>query len=525
MTKKKTLYGLIVFSLIFIITAGFYYDSVLDKGPLNTHVWRQTDCLSMVDNYSEDGAFFKTEMHCQLADNYTTGYSIGEFPLFYYSVGYIWKWFGKSFSSYRIFYLVILFSGMLAFFRSLQLIFKQNYWSIALSILLFTSPVFAVYGVSFLSDAPAFSCILIAIYFFTMYQIRKKKLFFYLCLVFFLIGGLSKISMMIAFVVLCFVLVLETVTKLKTLGNRQLFEQKWLAWIGFSIVPILIISWYAYAEYFNGIHGFKYTFNHTWPIWKMGADEIVSWTEGVKNITGPVFFSKPMLLFLTLGGIYNVLSWKSLPLFAFISNALIIFGAILYFILWAPLMRNHDYYYIALVILYVGIAPVFIWNLKINRGRLFNHSITKIVFGLFVLFNVLYCFEVVKLKTLKQEGKSYFVSNKDFTGLMKWNNWDNSVIRSRYQGMKNYMTKIGVKKEDLILSMPDPSFNITLYLLDHKGWTNFQGYTTSEQIETLRKAGAKYLIISDTAFLEQEFLQSYVRKPLGEFEGIQIFKL
>lgn len=525
MTKKETLFGLIVFSLLFVLIAGFYYDSVLDKGPLNTHMWRQTDCLSMTQNYSEGGAFLMTEMHCQLADNYTSGYSIGEFPLFYYTVGNIWKWFGKSFSSYRIFYLIILFSGILAFFRSLQLIFRQNYWSITLSILLFTSPVFAVYGVGFLSDAPAFSCILIAIYFFIMYQIRKKNWFFYLCLVFFLIGGLSKISMMIAFIVLGIVLLLETVTKIKTLGNRQLFQEKWHVWIGFTMVIIGLVSWYAYAEHFNDIHRFKYTFNHTWPIWKMGADEIDLWIEGIKNITGPVFFSKPMLLFLVLGGIYNLFSWKTLPLFAFAVNALVILGCTLYFILWGPLMRNHDYYYIALVILYVGIIPVFLWNLKNKQLRIFNHSITKVTFGLFVLFNVLYCFEVVKLKTLKQEGKSYFVSNKDFTGLMKWNNWDNSLIRSRYEGMKNYMKEIGVAKEDLILSMPDPSFNISLYLLDHKGWTNFQGYTTSEQIETLREAGAKYLIVSDSAVLEQSFLHFYIQEPMGEFQGIQIFKL
>ena len=262
MTKKKTLYGLIVFSLIFVITAGVYYDSVLDKGPLNSHLWRQTDCLSMVQNYSEGGAFCMTEMHCQLADNYTSGYSIGEFPLLYYSVGHIWKAFGKSYISYRIFCLIILFGGMLAFFRSLQLIFRENYWSLALALLLFTSPVFAVYGVGFLTDAPAFSFILMAIYFFTLYQIRKKPWGFYLCIFFFIIGGLSKISMLTAFVVLGIVLLLETVTKLKTLGDRQLFEEKWRAWIGFSIVPIVIFSWYAYAAHFNGIHGFKYTFNH-----------------------------------------------------------------------------------------------------------------------------------------------------------------------------------------------------------------------------------------------------------------------
>ena len=103
---KKIGFG-IAFVLIAVL-AIIYYDSLLDKGPLNTHLWRQTDCLSMTKNYADGAPFFEPEMHVLYADNETSGKSAGEFPILYYTVGSIWKVTGESFMVYRVFYLLIL---------------------------------------------------------------------------------------------------------------------------------------------------------------------------------------------------------------------------------------------------------------------------------------------------------------------------------------------------------------------------------------------------------------------------------
>src|SRR5687768_15134922 len=94
-----------LFLLVFLIFAGFYYDSVLEKGPLNDHLWRQTDCLSMTRYYARGADFFEPEVNIQLGDKYTTGKTAGEFPILYYSIGKLWKVSGESYFTYRLVYL------------------------------------------------------------------------------------------------------------------------------------------------------------------------------------------------------------------------------------------------------------------------------------------------------------------------------------------------------------------------------------------------------------------------------------
>src|SRR6187402_1514091 len=110
-----------VFILLFIVCAYFYYDSVLDKGPLNMHIWRQADCLSISHNYANGASFFYPEMHCQLADKNTSGKTAGEFPIIYFIIGGIWKLIGESYLSYRLFDLAILFLGTFSFYKGLKL--------------------------------------------------------------------------------------------------------------------------------------------------------------------------------------------------------------------------------------------------------------------------------------------------------------------------------------------------------------------------------------------------------------------
>ena len=173
------------FILLFIVFAAFYYDSVLNKGPLNVHLLRQTDCLSITRNYSECASFLKPETNILLADDNTTSLSVAEFPVLYYIVGIIWKLFGESYFSYRLFYLLILFAGLFAFYKSLRIILNNNFWATTISLLLFTSPVYVVYGVSFLTDVPAFSFVLIALYFFLQYHRKKAQKLFFISIVFF----------------------------------------------------------------------------------------------------------------------------------------------------------------------------------------------------------------------------------------------------------------------------------------------------------------------------------------------------
>jgi hypothetical protein len=512
------------FLLLFIIFAAFYYDSVLDKGPLNVHIWRQTDCLSLTRNYAEGANFFKPEMNILLGDNNTSSLSAGEFPILYYIVGMVWKLFGESYLSYRLFYLLILFAGVFSFYKSLRILLNDNFWATTLSLLLFTSPVFVVYGISFLTDVPAFSFILIAIYFFIQYYQKRSLKLFFISMAFFALAGLIKTSSLIAFVFLFFILFIESLS-VKSLGKKKLFSCTLYEWAGFFSAMLAIFSWYYYADYYNTLHGFKYTFNNIYPLWDANKSVIDELIKSIKNFTSYVFFSRPMIFLLAVSVLINLTLWKRIPIFAYLSNIIITLGGIIYFALWGPLMGMHDYYLSALLILFAGILIPFAWYIKSNHPAIFHGYPIKIILLIFLSYNFLYCLSVVKLKTLAQKGDFLLVKNPDFVGMMTWTNWDVSSNMNRFGSMEPYNRQIGIKAEDKVISLPDFSFNASLYLANQKGWTDFKHYTTSEEIENLIQKDAKYLFISDPRLLEEKFLAPFLSYRIGDYKGIGVYRL
>jgi hypothetical protein len=84
---------------------------------------------------------------------------------------------------------------------------------------------------------------------------------------------------------------------------------------------------------------------------------------------------------------------------------------------------------------------------------------------------------------------------------------------------------LGIRKEDRIISLPDFSFSISLFLMDHKGWSNYLNYNQPEQIQELVNKGAKYLIISQPEIEKQEFLKDFTTQQIGEFKGLKIYRL
>ena len=97
------------FLVLFLGISILFYSSIMNEGPLNTHIWRQADCLSITKKYYDGAPFLEPQMHLLFGDEKTSGRSAGEFPILYYSVAQIWKVFGVSYFAFRLFYFSILF--------------------------------------------------------------------------------------------------------------------------------------------------------------------------------------------------------------------------------------------------------------------------------------------------------------------------------------------------------------------------------------------------------------------------------
>jgi hypothetical protein len=521
--RRKGLLADLFFLLLLLGFATAYYDGWLHREPLNEHLWRQTDCLSLTTHYMEGNGFLAPEMHNRLADKLQDGKSAGELPLLYYLNGQVWKWTGESFLSYRLLSLALLIAGLFAFYRSLRLVLGSSFWGTGLTLLFFTFPLLVVYGAGFLTDAPAFALVLIALYFILKYHREKKwRHFIFAMLLFALAGGL-KVSSLIAFVFLGMVLAIDTFWKQKA-WRPGLFQGRTGEWSGFAGAILFILAWYVYASYYNDLHNFKYTFNHIWPLWSLPEGQYASWLEGLRYFTSAVYAPPWMILLLAGLWVTNLFLLKRIPLFAWLASLITGLGAGGYFLLWGAAFGNHDYYLIPLLILYPAIVLPFFLYVQSHFPALLKKNLVRAAFLLFLGLQFTYALSVVKLKTVATEGEFRMTFNPAFVSLMRWVNWEQQQWRHYYE-MRPWLLEQGIPEDALVVSLPDPSFNTSLFLSGRKGWTDFKHYRTAADMDTLRSHGAAFLFIGKEALLSESYLAPYLQHPVGQYWQIHVFDI
>ena len=525
MSTKQRSGGLVIFFVMLTALCILYYDSVLDKGPLGNHIWRQTDCLSITKKYQEGAHFHQPQMHMQWGDNYTSGKSAGEFPGLYYITGSLWKLTGESFLVYRLVWLLILVGGLMALFRSVQILYDSNFWAGAITILVFASPAYAFYGVSFLSDAPALGFLLVALYFLLLYQQKRRIKWIYFFALFMAFSGLLKASMLITFVFLGFIYLLETVFNKKTLLEEKLFQHKSHGFAALSIVVLLVVAWMFYARGYNKVHGYFYTFNEPHPYWKASEAYLQNFWKNIKLLCLPVYHNMTVLYLVAVSFVINVFLLKKLPLFVYLANLMIAIGCAAYFFLWSGFISVHDYYFLPFLILILSTLLPILYVIRRNKPQLMQSIRLKLLVGILLFFSVYYCKEIISLKTTRQQGDSWIVTNDEFESLMLWQNWMVAEHWNSLYHIRPELEKMGVGANDKVICYPDQSFSVSLFLLNRDGWTNMVGFTSERQIEKFIQRGAKFLITHDPTAEKVNFLEPYRDKEVGRLKNVRVYQL
>ncbi|MEY5041095.1 MAG: hypothetical protein RLZZ414_637, partial [Bacteroidota bacterium] len=239
-----------------------------------------------------------------------------------------------------------------------------------------------------------------------------------------------------------------------------------------------------------------------------------------------VFFSKTVLIVSFLAFIINLFLYKKIPLFAYFANIIITIGCIIYFLLWMPLMGVHDYYYIALLIWIPSTLIPLTYYLINYRPQIFNNKYTFLLMLLFLTYNLTYAYNVVDLRKTQQNGKKLIIGNKHFVDFMKWTNWDFNNKWQKYIDVKENLKQLGVNRNDRFISLNDNSLNTSLFLMNVRGWTNYLNYSKKEDIlELIERGKANYLIFEDENLKNAEFLKDFLNQPVGEFNGLFLYKL
>lgn len=497
----KNLLFFVSFLLVFFVLG---IQNYLTIRPQSIHIWRQSDCLAITQNYYQDNVpFLEPELLNQMSDGGISGKSVGEFPILYFVVAQLWKVFGKHEWIYRVFGLAIFVLSTFYLFRLSFREFGNVAFSVFVSLLLFTSPTIVYYSFSFLTNVPALSLVLIGWWLVYKYNFSGKNLFFWGALLCFSLGMLLKVTAGISLVALLGWWLIET---LFVRHGSKIFKNGFYDVIPFIVCIIPIVGWYWYADYFNDIHQGKYTYNAIWPIWRVSQEKFQKIITAVRLIWLKEYFHFSLLIITGLIWVFLLTQYKKIKGFYFYLILIIPIGSIMYLALWFQSLRFHDYY---LINVFINIVLVwFVLFHTFSKNRWINNKIFTICLVFYMGFLVINC--------------NVRLSNR-FEGSK------NNPYKYRLEAvgeLEPILDSMGIGKNVKVISIPDRSINSSLYLMNRKGYTEYGSrFETKEHFYKRIYQGAKYLIISDTTIVDREVLQPFIGNKIMEYRNVFIYDL
>jgi hypothetical protein len=510
----------IILFLVFLIGVSFYYDyqSIALKRPQSVHKWRQSDCASIALNYYQDGMnFFVPETHNLTSDGGISGKCCtSEIPVLYYTVAIFYQIFGYHEPIFRILNMLLFFLGLFYLFRLLHYLLKDVFWAITITLLFFTSPILVFYGNNFLSNSTALAFSFIGWYYFIRFINESKSKWFYISMVVFFLAGALKITALFSLFAITGAILIETVGLTRFNGNDKLFKYP-VRYLSVIIsIFILIGSWIVYASIFNQKHDCTYFSTTIFPIWSLDKDGINEVLLNIKGIWLYQYFHLSVLIFLAICSLFILVSLRKGNKLLNLSILLIFIEVIVYIILQFRQFRDHDYYIIDIFILPVLIVVSAFDIIKRHNNRIFSSVTAKILFSLFLIFNIYYARQQIN---------------------ERYNGWMNDFYQKKdIYSITPYLRQIGILPNDTVISIPDES-NASLYLMNQKGWTEntdarlnrgekVRYNQDSAGIQHSIDKGASFLIINGVKEIYfKPYLQNYCSNLAGRYNGILIFNL
>jgi hypothetical protein len=528
LTKKRGIQYLTFFLMLTVFSLAYNYEHILFFRPSSVHQWRQCDCLSITDNYYQENRSF-----CNPSVNWIgssgTGETVSEFPVIYFFVAKLWKIFGEHEFIFRLVNLFIFYSGLYALFRMTIQIFDDLLVSVFLSFLIFTSPIVVYYANNFLADVPALSMSLIGWYFLLRFIRTERNIYLVAVMLCWLLGGLLKISSLLSFISLGILFILELNPKIGFKENRKIFFNPLLHGAFFLVVIVCIFLWYYFAINYNYTHNRNLFLTGILPIWELNKTEIFNiWSVLTDKLLWQ-FFSRPVFYLIAPTLLFCLIYYRYANRFLLSINYFLFVGFIVFFILFFKVFKEHDYYMINLIILPAITFINFFIVLKNRFSKAYHSNTFRIACMLFLSFNLYYAsaFNTIKYYTPKLSSRyPLAVSKRDLRERREFSNYYDDYLKS-YEKITPYLRSLGINRKDKVISLNDESINITLYLMEQKGFSDF-GYLQlkgSERMEYFISEGAQYLVLNDPKIKNEEYLKPYLYSKIGQFNNIEIYDL
>jgi len=531
MSNKIHIHDLYFIILLLLLSWLYNYPNILQSGPWMPHMWRQADCLSLTQNYATgDIGFFTPEVHWTGPSG--NGKTISEFPLIYYTVGKIWSFTGRNYAIYRIIDILLVFLGLFSLYKISDSILKDKYWAYFIPLILFSSPALVYYTNNFLANAPALGLALTGSWIYILYAQNKQKKWLWISIVIFTLAGMIKITSMIIVVAMLGYL---TINALVDLSQRKPNFRKYLSDIlPFIPVFMIIVLWVMYTKNYNAHNNEHIFLQGLYPIWDLNTTQINDILNKFYFNVLPSFFNKTTLVVILLIFIADIVFLIRKGQRELLLVPIVFTGVILYLLFWFQALNQHDYYLINLLIFIPVTVTAFLSELRIRLPKFFSSTGFKVIAALllFLLIGKTTMINRIKYNVedhfLKADTVFNALTEEDF----KFWNYKQTKYSQTLEALDSitpYLRELGIKRNDLVVSIPDVSINITLFLMDQKGFTGY-GYSETkgkigERMEAFKKIGAKYLIVNDSSAVNSEEFKPYLSNKIGEYKNVQIYEL
>jgi hypothetical protein len=362
------------------------------------------------------------------------------------------------------------------------------------------------YANNFLMNVPDFSIALVALYYFYLFYKYSVNKYLYISILFYSLAGLIKIPALTSFVAIIGLLLFEQLEIVKT--EKKIFFDLKRQFPALLLVIILVGSWYLYAAYYNEQYNSGMFLIGILPIWMDDVARIKHIIDNIQILWVDSYQSIAIQVIAIIMFVFIIVLKKYNQKHLWLISIFLSFGFISYIVLWFDVFDNHDYYLINQLIFMISIFITFFFAVKQYSLKIFNSAIFRLSLSILLIINIVHCKKVIKLR---------------------YNDWPNQYhlnVTKSLETITPYLRSIGIKYKDTVLFIQDPSLNISLYLMEQKGYTNFASrLKDSLFIREKIKLGAKYLFVNDSAYIKANYLKPFLKNKVGAYQNIHIYKL
>lgn len=507
--------------LLLMLSVAYDFYGIFEHVPFSMHTWRQMDALSIASNYFYDGfKFFEPRMNFQISEG---GRAVGEFPILYYINALIWKLTGPNYFTPRLLNVLISYAGLVALFQIGIQLFKGRFWAACIApLVLFCSPIYVFYANNYIVNVPALSCLLMAWYYTLRYFDRPKTRTLLVAMLLFGLMAAFRTTMLLGFLPLLLVFYWSRIFNPN--GFRYFTHPIEVALLHLPI--IVSMGWMTYVKTYNLTYGSEYFLTTINPFWFYTKDTR-TWLD-IIEVRIPEFYQYGVWGLLVIG--IGFMGWNRKKLIQSVQIGLLLLalGSFSYGFLWFNNLDDHDYYYLEFYLLTTSIVLTTVHLIGTHYPNISRSIYLKIGVGIVLLEMVLNCALVVRNRyhAIDQDWARVFLT-KDQTEKTKYDTWQYDLYHRGLEGLEPDLRKWGIQRNDLVLSLPDISPNITLQEMNQKGFTScyLWGLSAQEMVEECINRGAKFLIINDHNYLKDHDLSLYTHQKVGQYLNVSVYKL